>query len=177
MSTEGSQASTSTGHDASAADGRPKRKAALDRPDYWNMHHHNATPTKGWIDLIKDPKKHGRVIKPDNFPRVPGELLRRPWLDGETVNELPPTLFYGPTREPLVVRPENGGLASMGGKVPGPSLTVDDVSRLVGPEKMVDVIGELPILQPELTTRCQHPAVLTMATAQMGRLYSCAAIR
>lgn len=143
MSTEGSQASTSTGHDAAAAEGRPKRKAALERPDYWNMHHHNATPTKGWIDLIKDPKKRGRVIKPDNFPRVPGELLRRPWLDGETVNELPPTLFYGPTREPLVVRPENGGLISMGGKVPGPSLTVDDVSRLVGPEKMVDVISEL----------------------------------
>lgn len=162
---EGSQASTSTSHDA-AAEGRPKRKAALERPDYWNMHHHNATPTKGWIDLIKDPKKHGRVIKLDNFPRVPGELLRRPWLEGETVNELPPTLFYGPTREPLVVRPENGGLSSMGGEVPGPSLTVDDVSRLVGPNKMVDVIGKFRrSLEKELTVRRQHATVLAMATA------------
>lgn len=49
------------------AERRPKRKAALDRPDYYNMHHHNATPTKGWLDLIKDPAKHGRVIKEGGF--------------------------------------------------------------------------------------------------------------
>lgn len=141
-STEDSQASASTGNDATAAEGRPKRRAALERPDYWNMHHHNATPTKGWIDLIKDPKKYGREVKPDDFPRVPGKLLRKSWLEGEILNELPPTLFYGPTREPLVVEPENGGLSSLGGKVPDANLTVDDVSRLVGPDKMVDVIGK-----------------------------------
>jgi hypothetical protein len=28
------------------------------------MHNHIATPTKNWLDLIKDPKKYGRVIKP-----------------------------------------------------------------------------------------------------------------
>lgn len=31
----------------------------------------------------------------------------------------------------------------MGGMVPEKGLTVDDVSRLVGPQRMVDVIGEL----------------------------------
>lgn len=30
----------------------------------------------------------------------------------------------------------------MGGRVPGPSLTVDDVARLVGPDRMCDVIGK-----------------------------------
>lgn len=53
---------------------RPKRKAALDRPDYWNMHNHIATPTKNWLDLIKDPKKYGRVIKPGELR---GPLPRR----------------------------------------------------------------------------------------------------
>ncbi|BEI84833.1 hypothetical protein CcaverHIS002_0502340 [Cutaneotrichosporon cavernicola] len=144
--------------------GRPKRRAALDRPDYYNMHNHNATPTRSWLDLIKNPAKHGRVIKEGelaghvpaeatgNFPRVPGSLLRKQWIEsGVTASDvavgdlpypthLPPTLFYGPTREPLVVRPEDGGITSMGGKVPDPGLTVDDVSRLVGPHRMVDVI-------------------------------------
>lgn len=41
-----------------------------------------------------------------------------------------------------MVGPENGGLTSMGGMIPDPSLTVDDVSRLVGPDKLVDVIGK-----------------------------------
>lgn len=41
------------------------------------------------------------------------------------------------------MRPEDGGLTSMGGQVPPPGLTVDDVSRLVGPQRMVDVIGGL----------------------------------
>lgn len=44
-------------------EGRPKRQAALDRPDYLNMHNHVPTPTKQWVDLIKDPAKYGRVIK------------------------------------------------------------------------------------------------------------------
>ncbi|TXT09207.1 hypothetical protein VHUM_02681 [Vanrija humicola] len=147
-STEAAPEPVGTGADAP----RPKRKAALERPDYWNMHNHIATPTKNWLDLIKDPKKYGRVIKPDNFPRVPGSLLRREWVEsGASASDLglaeppyppefPPTLFYGPTREPLVVTSSEGGLSSMGGMVPDPSLTVDDVARLVGPEKLVDVI-------------------------------------
>lgn len=49
--------------EASNEEGRPKRRAALDRPDYFNMHNHNATPTRSWLDLIKNPAKHGRVIK------------------------------------------------------------------------------------------------------------------
>lgn len=88
----------------------------------------------------------------DGFPRVPGHILCREWVESGTTAsdvavgsskfppEFPPSLFAGPRREPLVVRPENGGLASMGGMVPDRSLTVDDVSRLVGPTKMVDVI-------------------------------------
>ncbi|KAL1407772.1 JmjC domain-containing histone demethylation protein 1 [Vanrija albida] len=144
-STEAAPEPVGTGVDAP----RPKRKAALDRPDYWNMHNHIATPTKNWLDLIKDPKKYGRVIKPDNFPRVPGALLRREWVDSgaspsnadtSDPTSFPPTLFYGPTREPLVVTQAEGGLTSMGGMVPDPSLTVDDVARLVGPDKLVDVI-------------------------------------
>lgn len=50
--------------DTPTTEGRPKRQAALDRPDYLNMHNHVPTPTKNWIDLIKDPPKYGRVIKP-----------------------------------------------------------------------------------------------------------------
>ncbi|CAK9781731.1 unnamed protein product [Cutaneotrichosporon oleaginosum] len=145
-------ASSSANGDATLEQGRPKRRAALDRPDYLNMHNHTATPTRGWIDLIKNPAKYDRVIKDGNFPRVPATLLRKEWIEsGVTASDvavgtapfpahLPPTLFYGPTREPLVVRPEDGGIASMGGKVPEPGLTVDDVARLVGPQRMVDVI-------------------------------------
>ena len=54
---------------------------------------------------------------------------------------LPPTLFYGNLREPLIITPEDGGFASLGGKLPSKDLTVADVARLVGPEHMVDVIG------------------------------------
>lgn len=53
---------TPPGGDTPTEEARPKRRAALDRPDYYNMHNHNATPTRSWLDLIKDPAKHGRVI-------------------------------------------------------------------------------------------------------------------
>lgn len=53
---------SANGH-ATPEPGRPKRRAALDRPDYYNMHNHNATPTRSWLDLIKNPAKHGRKIK------------------------------------------------------------------------------------------------------------------
>jgi len=43
---------------------RPKRQAALNRPDYHALHHHIATPTARWLDLIKDPEKYGTTIKP-----------------------------------------------------------------------------------------------------------------
>lgn len=56
-------AASANGEAMSTEEGRPKRRAALDRPDYYNMHNHNATPTRGWLDLIKNPAKHGRVIK------------------------------------------------------------------------------------------------------------------
>lgn len=43
---------------------RPKRQVAMNRPDYHALHHHIATPTARWLDLIKDPEKYGAVIKP-----------------------------------------------------------------------------------------------------------------
>jgi len=42
---------------------RPKRQAALNRPDYHALHHHIATPTGKWLQLIGDPEKYGKVIK------------------------------------------------------------------------------------------------------------------
>jgi F-box/leucine-rich repeat protein 10/11 len=54
----------------------------------------------------------------------------------------PGSLFYGETREPLIVRPEDGGFEAMGGKLPGKDFTVQDVARLVGPHRQVDVIGQ-----------------------------------
>jgi F-box/leucine-rich repeat protein 10/11 len=68
--------------------------------------------------------------------------MTRAWLDGLEPSEYPPTLYYGPEREPLVFKPEDGGFEGLGGKIPGPDLTVADVARLVGPNRMVDVIGE-----------------------------------
>ncbi|KAL7422386.1 JmjC domain-containing histone demethylation protein 1 [Cryptotrichosporon argae] len=127
----------------SAADGpsRPKRQAAKNAPDYANLHNHVPTPTRTWLELIRNPGATGRVIGVDNFPRLPGNLLTRDWLDGKLArSKLPPTLFYGPAREPLVVTPQDGGMASLGGKVPGPALTVSDIARLVGPYVKVDVI-------------------------------------
>lgn len=53
----------------------------------------------------------------------------------------PGSLFYGHTREPLIVRPEDGGFEAMGGKLPDKSFTVQDVAKLVGPDRQVDVIG------------------------------------
>lgn len=42
---------------------RPKREAAKNRPDYHALHHHIATPTARWLDLIRDPAKHNTEIK------------------------------------------------------------------------------------------------------------------
>jgi F-box/leucine-rich repeat protein 10/11 len=60
---------------------------------------------------------------------------------GESEPSAPGSLFYGPTREPLIVRPEDGGFEAMGGKLPDKSFTVQEVARLVGPDRQVDVIG------------------------------------
>jgi F-box/leucine-rich repeat protein 10/11 len=61
--------------------------------------------------------------------------------DNHSKPSAPGSLFYGPTREPLIVRPEDGGFEGMGGKLPGKDFTVQDVARLVGPDRQVDVIG------------------------------------
>lgn len=54
---------------------------------------------------------------------------------------LPPDLYYGPKREPLIIKPEDGGFEGLGGRIPGRDFSVQDVARLVGPDRMVDVIG------------------------------------
>ena len=41
---------------------RPKRQAAMHRPDYHALHHHIATPTARWLDLIHDPEKYNTKI-------------------------------------------------------------------------------------------------------------------
>ena len=42
---------------------RPKRQAAMHRPDYHALHHHIATPTGKWLDLIANPAAYGMVIR------------------------------------------------------------------------------------------------------------------
>lgn len=84
-----------------------------------------------------------------NYPAIPGKLLTRAWLESQPLPgqpssvspDLPPTRFWGPNREPLIVRPEDGGFSSLGGHLPPKDLTVQDVANLVGPDRMVDVIG------------------------------------
>lgn len=44
---------------------------------------------------------------------------------------------------PIIINPSNGGYSGLGGSIPPPDITVNDVARLVGPERMVDVIGML----------------------------------
>ncbi|RXK37331.1 hypothetical protein M231_05397 [Tremella mesenterica] len=165
-------------------DKRPKRKAALNRPDYLAMHNHIPTPTGKWLELINDPEKYGARILEDNFPRIPGDLLTKAWIESplsdtpisEIVNgvnyntsstspkgtsiprtsvpsasfphpttdfsetRFPPTLFYGPSRVPLVIRKSDGGFESMGGRLPSKSLKVGDIVKLVGEDRTVDVI-------------------------------------
>lgn len=67
-------------------------------------------------------------------------------------------MYYGPEREPLVFKPEDGGFEGLGGKIPGPELTVADVARLVGPNRMVDVIGEH--IPPSTTDRRCRNAII-----------------
>ena len=119
------------------------------------MHNHIATPTARWLELIKEPGKYGTSISPgklalpftsprslsDNFPRLPGSLLTKSWIESDDQEQYPPTLYYGDKREPLVVSKQDGGIDSMGGKLPAKDLTVADVARLVGPQRTVEVIG------------------------------------
>jgi hypothetical protein len=52
-----------------SASARPKRQAALNRPDYHALHHHIATPTAKWLHLIADPEKYNVTIL-DGMPRT-----------------------------------------------------------------------------------------------------------
>jgi hypothetical protein len=59
--------------DGANADGplRPKRQVALNQPDYHALHHHIATPTKKWLDLIQNPAAHNTVIHDGKFTQLP----------------------------------------------------------------------------------------------------------
>lgn len=134
-----------------------------------------------------------------NFPRVPASLLTRSWLESEQPQAGPshsqpmgipptppsdpsssnrssadhpvlsPSLYYGPLREPLIIKPEDGGFEGMGGKLPGRDLTVSDVARLVGPDRTVDVIGRYGF-RTGLTSRRGYPAIERLDTPEMGRI-------
>jgi F-box/leucine-rich repeat protein 10/11 len=75
-------------------------------------------------------------------------MVTKAWIEARldqadsSGSSAPGSLFYGTTREPLIVRPEDGGFEAMGGKLPDKSFTVQDVARLVGPDRQVDVIGK-----------------------------------
>ena len=69
---------------------RPKRQAALNRPDYHAMHNHIATPTARWLELIKEPGKYGTSISPGESP--PSFLPQ-----GRTL--LTPRQLYPPSRK------------------------------------------------------------------------------
>lgn len=121
---------------------RPKRKAAENAPDYHAWNHGIPAPTGNWIKLIQDPEKYGADIREGDFPRVKGGMLSKQWLDSGESSGLQPDTFYGPNRRPILVRPEDGGIESMGGKLPDKYLTVADVAEQVGRNHPVDVIGE-----------------------------------
>ncbi|WWD19304.1 hypothetical protein CI109_103762 [Kwoniella shandongensis] len=126
--------------------GRPKRNVV--QLDYNNLNNSIATPTTQWLDLIANPAKTGRTILDADYPRIPGKLVTKAWLESSsssspnvlTPDAPSPTCFYGPDRQPIIIRPEDGGFSSLGGHIPGKDLTVQEVARLVGPKKMVDVI-------------------------------------
>ncbi|WVQ77635.1 hypothetical protein IAR50_007323 [Cryptococcus sp. DSM 104548] len=139
-----------SGTNEAVGQGRPKRKAAQ-VTDYNNLHNSIATPTAKWLQIIADPEAYGRTILPADYPTLPGHLLTREWLEclpppsPSNPNPSPPpgipspSIFHGPDRTPLIIRPSDGGFASLGGHLPC-SLTVKDIARKVGEGKMVDVI-------------------------------------
>lgn len=51
-----------------------------------------------------------------------------------------PSVFHGPNRQPIVIRPSDGGFESLGGVLPPKSFQVTDVAEQVGRNVMVDVI-------------------------------------
>ncbi|WVQ95175.1 hypothetical protein IAU59_002269 [Kwoniella sp. CBS 9459] len=133
----------SEGPSESHSEGRPKRN--VKKLDYHNLNNSIATPTSQWLDLITDPAAYGATILEAEYRCVSGQLLSEAWLESEPSsaewsNQYPPTLFYGEDREPIIVKRKDGGFESMGGNLPGNDLTVQDVAKLVGPERMVPVI-------------------------------------
>lgn len=109
------------------------------------MHHHISTPTGKWLDLIANPENYNTTIVDADYPRLPGKMVSREWIEGHQEGAGPSTppgsTFYGSGRQPIIVRPEDGGFEAMGGKLPGKDFTVQDVAKSVGPDRAVDVIG------------------------------------
>jgi hypothetical protein len=105
-------------------------------------------------------------------------MVTRAWIEarmegGEAAEPAAPgSLFYGTTRTPLIVRPEDGGFEAMGGKLPDRSFTVQDVAKLVGPDRQVDVIGIAYTLsgRQELIARCGNTIFITVGSKTVGRI-------
>lgn len=146
---------------------RPKRQAAMMQPDYKALHNSIPTPTYRWLDLIANPEKTGRTISDREllcplesrqsegladypghvrwtgpFTQVDGSCLDKAWLDSEdTPPGAPsPSLFFGPDREPIIIPKSKGGFTSLGGRIPDPKLSFQDVANLVGREQKLDVV-------------------------------------
>lgn len=114
--------------------------------DYKALHNSISTPTNKWLNLIADPEKQGRVITDRPFTQLSGTQVTKAWLDSDpsasssTAPGPPPTLFYGSSREPIVIPRHMGGFTSLGGRLPDLKLGFQDVANLVGRDKVVDVI-------------------------------------
>ena len=147
-----------------SAKSRPKRQAALRQPDYNALHNSIPTSTNKWLDLIANPEKTGRTISDREHPQsakhnqtrhliwilissgpftqVNGSCLDKAWLDStDTPPDIPPpSLFFGPDREPIIIPKSKGGFASLGGRVPDHKLNFQDVANMVGRDQKLDVI-------------------------------------
>jgi F-box/leucine-rich repeat protein 10/11 len=68
--------------------------------------------------------------------------LDKAWLDSDEQlpGVPPPSLFFGPAREPIIIPKSKGGFTSLGGRVPDSKLGFQDVANLVGRDQKLDVI-------------------------------------
>jgi len=122
-------------------------------------------PPSQWLLPIASTSQHTSPLTP---PPGPAGL---PPQYAQYALDSPPTLFYGSNREPLIIGPEEGGFESLGGKLPSKDLTVGEIARLVGPDRMVDVIGgrdAFGYILSSLYSRRRHPTIRSVDIIEMG---------
>lgn len=96
-----------------------------------------------WLDSARiSDNSFSTSVKQEGAPLTPTSDGNRPSTASPYPPNLPPNLYYGPNREPLIIKPEDGGFEGLGGRIPGKGFSVGDVAKLVGPQRMVDVIGK-----------------------------------